>query len=75
VKTPREEFEEEFGPITDDRWEWLKQFCLRNPVTGGPKPDAIAAYQAGIRAEQDWQAEKNWWVGNSEIDPLDYEEK
>lgn len=29
-QTPREEFEEMFGAITDERWQWLKEFCDRN---------------------------------------------
>lgn len=33
--SPREEFEQQFGKITDEQWEWLKGFCERNPVTGG----------------------------------------
>lgn len=32
--TPREEFESEFGFIIDEQWQWLKEFCLRHPVTG-----------------------------------------
>lgn len=34
-QTPREEFESQFGSITDDQWQWLKEFCKRHPVTGG----------------------------------------
>lgn len=33
--TPREEFEEIFGKTDDHEWEWLKEFFLRNQVTGG----------------------------------------
>lgn len=29
-QTPREEFEEQFGQITDDKWQWLKEFFDRN---------------------------------------------
>lgn len=29
----REEFEHHFGVITDDQWQWLKEFLKRNPVT------------------------------------------
>lgn len=28
--TPREEFETQFGLITDDQWQWLKEFTDRN---------------------------------------------
>lgn len=28
--TPREEFQNVFGPITDDQWQWLKEFTDRN---------------------------------------------
>ncbi len=31
--TPREEFEKTFGPIVDEQWQWLKEFCKRQPVT------------------------------------------
>ena len=31
--TPRWEFEQQFGPITAEQWEWLKEFCRRNPGT------------------------------------------
>lgn len=34
VLTPRGEFELTFGHITDEQWQWLKEFCVRNPVTG-----------------------------------------
>jgi hypothetical protein len=49
--TPREEFEKQFGSITDEQWEWLKQFCLRNPVTGGSteEHDRIADLEWQIR--------------------------
>lgn len=28
--TPREEFQNVFGPINDDQWQWLKEFTERN---------------------------------------------
>ena len=28
--TPREEFEQQFGAIDDEKWEWLKEFLVRN---------------------------------------------
>lgn len=28
--TPREEFQNTFGPINDDQWQWLKEFTERN---------------------------------------------
>lgn len=31
--TPREEFQLKFGPITDDQWQWLKEFVARNTTT------------------------------------------
>lgn len=36
--TPREEFEEAFGTISAEQWQWLKEFCLRHPVTGHANP-------------------------------------
>ena len=30
--TPREEFESEFNFITDEQWQWLKEFVKRNPI-------------------------------------------
>lgn len=33
-KTPREEFEEMFGEIIDEQWQWLKEFLGRNLPAG-----------------------------------------
>ena len=33
--TPRWEFEQQFGPIRSEQWQWLKEFCHRNLATGG----------------------------------------
>ena len=54
--TPREEFEEQFGSITDNQWEWLKEFCLRNPVTGA-NPDNINYNEYTTRDENG-----DWWL-------------
>lgn len=32
MTTHREEFEQQFSPITDDQWQWLKEFCQRNYI-------------------------------------------
>ena len=30
--TPREEFEVVFGPVSDDQWQWLKEFIERKYI-------------------------------------------
>lgn len=30
--TPRQEYELRLGPISDNDWQWLKEFCERNHI-------------------------------------------
>lgn len=30
--TPREELEARLGPVDDEKWRWLKEFCQRNYI-------------------------------------------
>lgn len=32
--TPREEFEQQFGSITDEKWQWFKEFVKKQPTLG-----------------------------------------
>jgi hypothetical protein len=68
--TPREEFEEQFGSITDDKWEWLKQFCLRNPVTDSHNGVTYIDYnEYSVRDEKG-----DWWLIGGPNGPIKTEQ-
>lgn len=37
--TPREEFEDQFGPILDEQWQWLKEFTKSHYVPSKTQED------------------------------------
>lgn len=43
--TPREEFEEQFGEIIDEQWQWLKEFVERNLPVGVIDWNNVAGFE------------------------------